>query len=298
MVLIRRQLFISFLLCFTVYASAQTINLSGVWSGALIQEGRTSPFNMILKLHQNGDSISGTAKFIAQDASFAEFTVVGTIKGTQIRLDDIAIANEKSPNTWFWCKKIYTGKVELVNNQIIFTGNFKNDGYSMFTRTTLIKNSGRTCAPGSFTVSKSVDIKLINTDTIAAIANNNTAITSLKKEDELFIERKIEVKKRIEILSDSIELNFYDNGDIDNDTITVYYNKQMILNKQRLSDRPVTVKINVKEKSENEIVMFADNLGSIPPNTAILIFEDKGVRHEVKIDSNLKSSGSVYIYRK
>ena len=110
--------------------------------------------------------------------------------------------------------------------------------------------------------------------------------------------RKIEVKKRIEVLSDSIELNFYDNGDIDNDTITVYYNKQMILNKQRLSDRPVTVKINVSEKSENEIVMFADNLGSIPPNTAILIFEDKGVRHEVKIDSNLKSSGSVYIYRK
>ena len=105
------------------------------------------------------------------------------------------------------------------------------------------------------------------------------------------------MKKKIEVFSDTLELNFYDNGDIDGDTITVYYNKKMILNKQRLSDKPVTVKIEVNEKSENEIIMFADNLGSIPPNTAILIFEDKGVRHEVKIDSNLKSSGSVYLYK-
>ena len=48
----------------------------------------------------------------------------------------------------------------------------------------------------------------------------------------------------------------------------------------------------------NEIAMFADNLGSIPPNTALMIVYDGKERHEVRISSTLKNNGTVRIRRK
>jgi hypothetical protein len=44
--------------------------------------------------------------------------------------------------------------------------------------------------------------------------------------------------------------------------------------------------------------MFADNLGSIPPNTALMIITDGSKRHEVRLSSNLEKNGTVRIRKK
>ncbi len=44
--------------------------------------------------------------------------------------------------------------------------------------------------------------------------------------------------------------------------------------------------------------MFADNLGSIPPNTALMIITDGKKRHEVRISSNLQQNGVLRMRRK
>jgi tryptophan synthase alpha chain len=41
----------------------------------------------------------------------------------------------------------------------------------------------------------------------------------------------------------------------------------------------------------NELVMYAENLGSIPPNTALMIVTDGPNRYEVRITSDLEKSG-------
>ncbi len=53
---------------------------------------------------------------------------------------------------------------------------------------------------------------------------------------------------------------------IDNDTISVYHNKKLVLSKKRLTDRPLTIEIDLSEEDDmHELVMVAENLGESLP---------------------------------
>ena len=107
------------------------------------------------------------------------------------------------------------------------------------------------------------------------------------------------VIEEIEVESDSVRIDFYDNGEIDGDTISVFYNNQLLLSHHRLTDKPLSLKIKLDTtREENELVMYADNLGAIPPNTALMIVTVDGKRYEVYITSTEKSSGTIRFKRK
>jgi len=98
---------------------------------------------------------------------------------------------------------------------------------------------------------------------------------------------------------DEFVVDFYDNGEIDGDTISVFYNDKLLLSHRRLSDKPISLKIKLDTTlAENELVMYADNLGSMPPNTALMIATIAGKRHEVYITSTEKSSGTIRFKKK
>jgi len=48
----------------------------------------------------------------------------------------------------------------------------------------------------------------------------------------------------------------------------------------------------------NELVMYAENLGTIPPNTALMVVTDGTKRYEVRITSDLKKSGAIHFIHK
>ncbi len=116
-----------------------------------------------------------------------------------------------------------------------------------------------------------------------------------------FANRSKNLLKVIDVSSstDEFVVDFYDNGEIDGDTISVFYNDKLLLSHRRLSDKPISLKIKLDTTlAENELVMYADNLGSIPPNTALMIATIAGKRHEVYITSTEKSSGTIRFRRK
>ncbi|MCO5237530.1 MAG: hypothetical protein M9933_14820 [Chitinophagaceae bacterium] len=115
-----------------------------------------------------------------------------------------------------------------------------------------------------------------------------------------YMKRSKNILKVIDIPADEeIKVDFYDNGEIDGDTISVFFNDKLLLSKQGLTDKPLTLKIEYDTtREENELVMYADNLGTIPPNTALMIVTVNGKRHEVYITSTEKSSGTVRFRRK
>lgn len=112
--------------------------------------------------------------------------------------------------------------------------------------------------------------------------------------------RDKKVLKTIEVPTlEEFKIDFYDNGEIDGDTITVYYNNKIILSKQRLTDKPLSIKVKLDpEIEENELVMYADNLGTIPPNTALMVATIAGRRYEVYITSTEKTSGTIRFRKK
>lgn len=114
-----------------------------------------------------------------------------------------------------------------------------------------------------------------------------------------FTERENVVAEEIEVESDSLKVDFYDNGEVDGDSISVFFNKQLMAFNRKLSTRAVHFDIVLDSaKQVNELSMFADNLGAIPPNTALTMISDGKNRFEVRLSSNLEKNGTIRIKRK
>lgn len=102
--------------------------------------------------------------------------------------------------------------------------------------------------------------------------------------------------KNITTNAPDIKVELYDNGDIDGDTITVYDNNQVIAWKKGLTDKPVTLSIKADVNNPmHEFVMVADNLGSIPPNTALMIITTGGKRYQLFISSDKQKNAKVVV---
>jgi len=134
------------------------------------------------------------------------------------------------------------------------------------------------------------NISPVNENTESKISNENTLVPALKG----FETRRKDIVQTITISQPTFHLEFYDNGVIDGDSITVFYNGKIVLSHKRLSDKPISMDLTLdKNAKENIVTMYADNLGTIPPNTALMIVTDGGKRYEVRMESDYGKSGSV-----
>jgi hypothetical protein len=98
----------------------------------------------------------------------------------------------------------------------------------------------------------------------------------------------------IPITGDSVELSFYDNAEIDGDSIALFLNGKKVFQHVMLTDHPYTVKFAVNDlKDDNECVMVAENLGTIPPNTALMIVMTGDKRYEAHLYSTENSSALI-----
>jgi hypothetical protein len=109
-------------------------------------------------------------------------------------------------------------------------------------------------------------------------------------------ERENKLANTIIVDEKDIRIDYYDNGEIDNDTITVYHDNQMVINHGRLSEAPLTLRIHLDETNPiHEIITVANNLGDVPPNTALMVITFGKKRYEVFITSDEKKNAKVII---
>jgi hypothetical protein len=113
-----------------------------------------------------------------------------------------------------------------------------------------------------------------------------------------FKERENVLIQEIEVDSDSLQVDFYDNGEIDGDSVSVFFNNQLLAFSQKLSTRSLHFDIGIDTAKLNELSMFADNLGDIPPNTALMIITDGDKRHEIRLSSSLEKNATVRIKKR
>lgn len=107
-------------------------------------------------------------------------------------------------------------------------------------------------------------------------------------------ERKNELFKTITTSERFIEISFFDNGEIDGDTISVYNNNRLIASKKGLTAKAVTIKIELSENEPlQDVVMVAENLGSIPPNTALMIVKAGTQRYTLNLTSTEQKNAMV-----
>lgn len=101
----------------------------------------------------------------------------------------------------------------------------------------------------------------------------------------------------IEVDADSLKVSLYDNGEVDRDSISLFYNRKLVAFNQMLSDKPLGFAFSLGN-GVNEISMFAENLGRIPPNTALAIIYAGEQRFELNLTSTFNKNAAIRFKRK
>lgn len=169
-------------------------------------------------------------------------------------------------------------------------------------------------APTKTTIAK----KQINQQTTSTLPTNKNPLSVVEKApiDEIMetspaviIEKKVSnpvpnpiitranpVIKKIETAETILMIDLYDNGEIDGDTVSIYHNNELEVYRAGLSAKPITLKIKVDEAHpHHELVMVAENLGAIPPNTSLMIVTANNKRYEIFISSSEQKNAKLII---
>jgi hypothetical protein len=112
-------------------------------------------------------------------------------------------------------------------------------------------------------------------------------------------ERKTVLQQTGTFKSDSLMLSLYDNGEIDGDTVSVLMNGELILAKQGLTTTAINKTIYIPAGTDRvELIMYAESLGSIPPNTGLLVIKDGKSIYEIRFSGDLQKNASIVFNRR
>lgn len=106
--------------------------------------------------------------------------------------------------------------------------------------------------------------------------------------------RQNELVQTLTVSSEEILVRLYDNGEIDGDTISVYLDGKPLVSNKGLSTVPISLTVKLDEANpEHTLVMVAENMGRIPPNTSLMIVQDGDKRYQVGITSTEQKNAMV-----
>lgn len=166
------------------------------------------------------------------------------------------------------------------------------------TTTSSTKQSDKTKVTQTPTETKP-NVKIVQVDTVKKVDVKAPPLAGVPT-PKVLANRQNELVRTITTSATEIEINIYDNGTVDNDTISVFVDKKLVLSKKRLTEKALTLKVNLDENANyHELVMVAENLGEIPPNTSLMVVKAGKQQYEVRITSTeQKNAVVVFKYEK
>lgn len=112
--------------------------------------------------------------------------------------------------------------------------------------------------------------------------------------------RQIETIQTVEIAHDSLVLTLYDNGTVDGDTVSVLINGKVVWPRVGLLATATnkTIHLDPGDGDSLIVVMYAENLGSIAPNTGLLVVRDGDKNYEIRFSGDLQKNSAIILKRK
>ena len=164
---------------------------------------------------------------------------------------------------------------------------------------TLQKPNAKPSNPDTDLINRNKDT---DTDTEKISSNDKTSATDVQKPilssvpPKVLTQRENFLIKRIISSESEIKVELFDNGTIDNDTISLYHNNEQVIKKGKLNYQPLTYSFNCGNAAvSHELILVAENLGEIPPNTAIMVVTIGKKRQEIFLTSDEKKNAKIII---
>lgn len=271
----RTAIITPFLLLLACCLHAQQ-NINGIWKGKLMMEpgGCFPVYNIELQLTVEGKGITGVSYHYSDTSNYVKETFRGNYAADSnaINISELGVTTFHIPPDCIPCIKKYSLSFHKGGNEEQLRGSWT--GRTMDNKTI--------CPPGTIVLTRVVKSEF-KRDLPPTYAN-----------------RKSELVREIKVDTGNIRLDFYDNGVVDGDTISVYVNDMPAISRNALTAKPVSTKIRVDlQRTIQEVVMVGENMGSIPPNTALMIITAGEKRYQLFLTSDEKKNALVrFIYEK
>lgn len=285
-------------------------NVSGNWYGVgkVQMPGITNTYLTELVIKQKGNAITGELNYYFKDSLFTnKITGIFNTVTRNLIINQIPIIYYKSANTKNAVDCMMNGDfiLRVARTESVLMGDLLSSSEFKFT-----------CPTIQFKLKKFIESKdelneldvkqnevnhvFTKSDTTKTFPKTQQVFPDFDiKQTELFTNRVKIFTKEIEVDNNQLKLEFYDNGAIDNDSISVFVNNKMILQKSKLEYAPIRLDIKLDESLPyNEISMFAENLGQIPPNTSLLVIYDGNKRNDVLLTSDFTKNATIKLIRK
>lgn len=245
---------------FCFFTHAQDVN--GFWKGTLTMSGGCFPQNNIeLQIRIDGTNVYGSSYHYLDIYNYVKKTIEGVYLPAEkkIFLREGIVTTFKIPSHCIVCIKNYELTYSKSGNTETLSGTWNGR----------VMNSATDCQPGTIILSRIKE-------------------SAFKEIPEISVD------------TGDIRLDFYDNGEIDGDSISVLVNKRLVLSHQKLGAKPITAYVKIDPQNTfQEVEMVAENLGSIPPNTAILIITAGTKRYRLFLTSTETKSAMIrFVYEK
>ena len=285
-----------------------TGNFSKASGNALIQEIKTVEVKMSL------NSSACIQKFLLAYAKsgkeeFLEGTFTSIIEKNDslrqmFRGDDCGggrIFLRKVPTSDFYVEPFLRKKNSSVNNNppLVKTNPPANNSTTKTTAKPPVTNSNKnnpanTSKSTVLVKPKTDTVKKVEADPVRPEDKKDLTIKPNSKTQNMLRSRENNLVQTLLINSEDVIVKLYDNGEIDDDTISVYLDKKIVLSKKRLTTSALSISLKMDESNpDHELIMVAENLGRIPPNTSLMIVTAGDQRYEVRITSTEQKNAMV-----
>jgi hypothetical protein len=273
-----RFVFLTVLIFCAEFLSAQ--NLTGIWRGTRTQNpgGCYPEYSLELQITYAGNSLMGRAYNFYDKDKFTKINFSGRYNPQTKRMVIVesAVLQYSIPAFCIPCIKTYD--LSWTQNGIEETLSGEWKGHEM--------GNATACPPGKIFLTKQTEslfpIEVIQTDSLQSLQNT----MKIQKRDK-------EVVQNVTVDTSQIKIELYDNAEIDDDTVSVFLNNTLLLHKKRLTDKALVLNITAFPNTDYELMMYAENLGRIPPNTSLMIITAGKKRYEMRISSNEQKNAVV-----
>jgi hypothetical protein len=264
----------------------QAADLNGIWKGELTQDpgGCYPRYSVEFHFQIKGTEITGKVYDYYDTSKYVKLNFTGQYdpQTKKIFLTETKILQYSIPPDCVPCIKTYELTYSTDGQNETLSGQWKGH----------IVSRQKNCPPGTIVLRK------VNQSDFFVDIDQNDSLAQIQ--EFLHLQKRTkDIVKTFTVAVPQIKVELYDNAEIDNDTITVFVNEKLLLYQQRLTDKPLVLNLNAIPGKEYEMVMYADNLGLIPPNTALMVVTAGKSKFEVFLSSSEQKSAAVrFVYVK
>jgi hypothetical protein len=315
---------IFFLLSIFCYQFSDAQVVSGLYSGTLVNDSTKKIQQYEFALSEYRDKITGYSytTFVVNDTFYYSIKrIKATKKNNQLIIeDDKMLANNFPESPAKNVKQTSTIILDAIDTLVNATGKWTTNQtkvyYSLHGLADTKRNndSSRSALIGHLKELKIINanatqtavVKIKKIDDNQKIKPTPVKPTSVREKESPIIalvipyeQRKNKMLETIATQSDSLILSFYDNGVVDGDVISVYVNGQNVISNARLTEAATkkTIYFTSTNSDSIQLTLTAENLGSLPPNTGLVVIQDGENKYQVHFSADLQTNATI-VFRK